>query len=96
MNPNSAGAAASNKAPSNVEKAIIDIDDLTDALNNVAGQLERDLQPVLVALPPSPCAPTGGAEPESETELLTKLHAQQRRLQAVLGRFRELNSRVSI
>lgn len=95
MNSSSAGALASNKAPSNVDKAILDIDSLTDDLNGVAGQLERDLQPVLTAEPPAGAA-TGGNEPGSETELLTKLHAQQRRLRAVLGRFRELSGRVSI
>ncbi|MNV45427.1 hypothetical protein D3C71_1372240 [compost metagenome] len=96
MNPNSVGVLASNKAPSNVDKAILDIDSLTDDLNNIAGQLERNLHPVLVAAPPSGGEAPGGAEPGSETELLTKLHAQQRRLRAVIGRFHELNARVSI
>lgn len=96
MNANSANSMPGNKAPSNVDKAILDIDSLTDDLNSVAGQLERDLQPVLTALPPSADAILVGEIPSSETELLTKLHAQQRRLRAVLGRFRELSGRVSI
>lgn len=95
MNHNSTGSLAGPKAMSNVEQAISDIDSLTEDLNGVAGELERALQPVLIASPPA-AAGNVGAEPSAETELLTKLYRQQHRLRLLLGRYRELTSRVSI
>ena len=96
MNHNSTAGLSDPKAVSKVDQAIFDIDHLTDELSNVAGKLERDLSPVLTSAPPRAGETTASANLDSETELLTKLHAQRRRLELVLSRYCELTSRVSI
>ena len=96
MNQNSAASLSGPKAVSKVEQVIFDIDNLTDELNSLAGQYERELHPVLTSAPPSADAAAAGANPHAETELLTKLLMQRQRLQLVLSRYRELASRVSI